>query len=42
MILNILAEAPAQLSITVGWVLFGVGVVGVLGIFRYFAWRISK
>ena len=42
MILNILAAIPAPLSETVGWALFGLGIVGILGIFRYFAWRISK
>ena len=42
MILRVLAGIPAQMSPLFGWVAFFGGVAVLLGIFRYFSWRISK
>jgi len=42
MILNILADAPAQMSQTVGYVAFFGGIVLFFVVMKYFAWRISK
>ena len=42
MILSVLAGIPAQMSPLFGWGAFFGGIVALLGIFKYFGWRISK
>ena len=42
MILNVFAAIPVQMSPLFGWGAFFGGIVALLGIFRYFSWRISK
>ena len=42
MILNVLAAIPAQMSPLFGWGAFFGGIAALLGIFKYFSWRISK